>query len=66
MNRRDDDDALVRAYLRTLAGTGEEGLPLDPRPILRRARLQERLAADERAADRAARPILILQIMKLV
>ena len=57
MNGR-DDDALVRAFLRTLAAADTEGALPDPQAIVRRARLQERLAAEQRAADRVARPIL--------
>jgi hypothetical protein len=53
-----DDDALVRAFLRTLAAADTDGALPDPQVILRRARLQERLAAEQRAADRVARPIL--------
>jgi hypothetical protein len=55
---RDADDP-VAAFMRELAAEPEPPAPLpDPRPILRRARLLEQLEAEQRAADRVARPIL--------
>ena len=61
MPRHDADDA-VAAFLRELAAEPLPGPPPgplpDPQAILRRARLRERLEAEQRAVDRVARPIL--------
>jgi hypothetical protein len=59
-----DDAAVVDVYLRSLAAAGEEGTPLpDPRAILRRARLRERLEAEQRRVDRAALPLLLAALI---
>jgi hypothetical protein len=58
MSRPDADD-VVAAYLRELAADTRVTAPLpDPQRILQRARLRERLEAEQRAADRVARPML--------
>jgi hypothetical protein len=54
-----DADDPVAAFMRELAAEPDAPAPLpDPRTILRRARLFEQLEAEQRAADRVARPIL--------
>jgi hypothetical protein len=67
MRRADDDgDAPdpIAAFLRELAAEPEPPGPLpDPRTILRRARLRERLEADQEAAERVARPILAVGLV---
>jgi hypothetical protein len=52
-------DDPVAAFLRELAAEPEPPRPLpDPQILLRRARLRDRLEAEQLAADRVARPIL--------
>jgi hypothetical protein len=60
MPRPDADDAVaaVAAFFRELAAEPPRGPLPDPQAILRRARLRERLEAEQQAADRATRPIL--------
>jgi hypothetical protein len=56
---------LAAIFMRALAAEpAADGRPLpDPRGILRRARLRERLAEDQAKADRAARPVMIAGIL---
>jgi len=63
MPRLDADD-VVAAYMRELAADTRATDPLpDPQNILRRARLRERLEAEQRAADRVARPMLVAGLL---
>ena len=55
---RDDADDAVAAFLRELAAEPPAGPLPDAHALLRRARLRERLEAEQRAADRVSRPIL--------
>lgn len=60
---RDADDP-VAAFMQELAAEpGPPGALPDPQLVLRRARLRERLEAEQRAADRVARPILVAGLL---
>jgi uncharacterized membrane protein len=59
-----DAEEAVTAFLRELAAEPEPTRPLpDPQVLLRRARLRERLQAEQRAADRVAGPILVAGLL---
>jgi hypothetical protein len=55
---------LVDAYLQSLAEAGAGGRPLpEVEAILRRARLRERLEAEQRRVDRATLPLLVVALL---
>jgi hypothetical protein len=57
-------DDPIAAFMRELAAAPERTGPVpDPRAVLRRARLRESLEAEERAARRVARPILLAGLL---
>jgi hypothetical protein len=58
-----DDTALVQASLRALAARDETGPLPAAEAILRRARLRERLEAEQRRVDRAALPLLLVALI---
>jgi hypothetical protein len=60
----DGDTDLVAAFMRALAAEAAEPRALpDAQAILRRARLVERLEAEQQRADRVARPILVAGLL---
>jgi hypothetical protein len=59
MRPADADDDVIAAFMRDLAAEpGPRGPLPDVQAVLRRARLRERLEAEQHAADRVARPML--------